>query len=406
MVLVKDKNPQIKYRKTSLVVLFATLLAAGSSLGWIKFQQEQEKKIDSAQNLLAKECVEPTQVDNFSATAQNVDRAVKLLYGIPKLPGSTYPTAQKELTKFSECIKVVNAKSSLLTAKTLSTKAFSVDNQTVLPIGEWQNIRVDLESAIVETQSIPPDVDISKEAQTELSKYQEQLQLINQKIQNEQIALNALNRSINLKLQAENMIRYNFNLKSLSQAELKVRNAIQLLDDLPNQTSIAENKEKYLESYQIVLNNIQYKMAAIRLNLLVNSFKKFAERLRSPMGYIEYSERLENLKFNFDNIFKQPFVIENKTTKSLEKALSYYDDALVIKRHCYEGNCLHSTEALLVRYRWRVLWLPISFKLNGVPITEKYVLEITPNIFRQKYVKVNDALKGIFHQAEKEIKQI
>ena len=406
MVLVKDKNPQIKYRKTSLVVLFATLLAAGSSLGWIKFQQEQEKKIDSAQNLLAKECVEPTQVDNFSATAQNVDRAVKLLYGIPKLPGSTYPAAQKELTKFSECIKVVNAKSSLLTAKTLSTKAFSVDNQTVLPIGEWQNIRVDLESAIVETQSIPPDVDISKEAQTELSKYQEQLQLINQKIQNEQIALNALNRSINLKLQAENMIRYNFNLKSLSQAELKVRNAIQLLDDLPNQTSIAENKEKYLESYQIVLNNIQYKMAAIRLNLLVNSFKKFAERLRSPMGYIEYSERLENLKFNFDNIFKQPFVIENKTTKSLEKALSYYDDALVIKRHCYEGNCLHSTEALLVRYRWRVLWLPISFKLNGVPITEKYVLEITPNIFRQKYVKVNDALKGIFHQAEKEIKQI
>ena len=328
------------------------------------------------------------------------------MYGIPKLPGSTYPAAQKELTKFSECIKVVNAKSSLLTAKTLSTKAFSVDNQTVLPIGEWQNIRVDLESAIVETQSIPPDVDISKEAQTELSKYQEQLQLINQKIQNEQIALNALNRSKNLKLQAENMIRYNFNLKSLSQAELKVRNAIQFIDNLPDKTSIAENKEKYLKSYQIVLNNIQYKMAAIRLNLLVNSFKKFAERLRSPMGYIEYSELLENLKFNFDNIFKQPFVIENKTTKSLEKALSYYDDALVIKRHCYEGNCLHSTEALLVRYRWRVLWLPISFKLNGVPITEKYVLEITPNIFRQKYVKVNDALKGIFHQAEKEIKQI
>ncbi len=406
MVLVKDKNPQIKYRKTSLVVLFATLLAAGSSLGWMKFQQEQERKIDSAQNLLAKECVEPTQVDNFSATAQNVDRAVKLLYGIPKLPGSTYPAAQKELTKFSECIKVVNAKSSLLTAKSLSTKAFSVENQTVLPIGEWQNIRVDLESAIVEIQSIPPDVDISKEAQTELSKYQEQLQLINQKIQNEQIALNALNRSINLKLQAENMIRYNFNLKSLSQAELKVRNAIQLLDDLPNQTSIAENKEKYLESYQIVLNNIQYKMAAIRLNLLVRSFKKFAERLRSPMEYIEYSERLENLKFNFDNIFKQPFVIENETTKSLERALSYYDDALVIKRHCYEGNCLHSTEAFIFRYRWRVLWLPISFKLNGVPITEKYVLEITPNIFRQKYVKVNDALKGIFHQAEKEIKQI
>lgn len=406
MVLVKDKNPQLKYKKTSFVVLFATLLAAGSSLGWIKFQQEQEKKIDSAQNLLAKECVEPTQVDNFSATAQNVDRAVKLLYGIPKLPGSTYPEAQKELTKFSECIKVVNAKSSFITAKSLSNKAFSVDNQTVLPIEEWQNIRVDLESAIIETQSIPPDVDISKEAQTELSKYQNQLQLINQKTQNEQIALNALNRSINLKLQAENIIRYNFNLKSLSQAELKVRNAIQLLDDLPDKTSIAENKEKYLESYQIVLNKIQYNMAAIRLNLLVNSFKKFAKQLQTPMGYIEYSERLENLKFNFDNIFKQPFAIENETTKSLEKALSYYDDALVIKRYCYEGNCIHSTEALLVRYRWRVLWLPSSFKLNGVPITEKYVLEITPNIFRQKYVQVNHALKGIFHQAEKEIKQI
>lgn len=406
MVLAKDKNPQVKYRKTSFVVLFATLLVAGSSFGWMKFQQEQERKIGLAQNLLAKECVEPIQADNFSATAKNVDMAVKLLYGIPKLPSSTYPEAQKELTKFSECIKAVNAKSSLLTAKSLSNKAFSVDNQTVLPIGEWQNIRTDLESAIVETQSIPPDVDISKEAQTELNKYQEQLQLINQKIQNEQIAVNALNRSINLKLQAENIIRYNFNLKSLSQAELKVRNAIQLLDDLPDKTSIAENKEKYLESYQIVLNNIQYKIAAIRLNLLVDSFRKFARQVNLNMGYIEYSQQLENLKFNFDNISNESVAIENETTKSLEKALSYYDDALVIKRYCYEGNCIHSTEALLMRYRWKMLWLPISFKLNGVPITEKYVLEITPNIFKKKYVQVNDALQGIFYQAEKEIKQI
>jgi hypothetical protein len=406
MTLTKDKNQHLKYRKTIFFLLFATFLVTGSSFGWVKFQQEQERKIGLAQNLLAKECVEPTQADNFSATSKNVDRAVKLLYGIPKLPGSTYPAAQKELTKFSECVKDVNAKSSFLNAGNLSKKAFSVDNQTVLPLKEWQKIRLNLETAIVEVQSIPTDVDVSKQAQSELTKYQNQLKLINQKTQNEQIAVNALNRANNLKLQAENMIRYNFNLKSLSQAELKVRNAIQLLDDLPEKTTISETKKDYLETYQIVLNNIQYKMAAIRLNLLVNSFKKFARQVHNSMGYIEYSERLENLKLNFDNTFKQPFVIENETTKSLDKALSYYDDALVIKRHCYEGNCKHSTEVLIFRYRWRVLWLPASFKLNGVPITEKYVLRATPNILKRKYVKVNDALQGIFHQAEEEINQI
>ncbi len=147
-------------------------------------------------------------------------------------------------------------------------------------------------------------------------------------------------------------------------------------------------------------------MAVIRLNNLVDSFQKFAKKLRKNMGYIEYSERLENLKLNFENTFKQPFVIENSTTKSLEKALSYYDDALIIKRYCYEGNCIHSTSALLVRYRWRVLWLPTSFKLNGVPIAEKYVLPATSNIFRKKYVKVNDALQKIWFEAEQEINQI
>lgn len=405
MTLTKNKNPHLKYRKTIFFLLFATFLVAGSSFGWVKFQQEQERKIILAQSLLIKECKEQTEADNFSETSKNVNQAVKLLNGIPKLPGSIYPEAQKELTKFSGCVKAVNAKSSFLQAGNFSKKAFSVDNQTVLPLEEWQKIRLNLETAIVELQSIPTDVDVSKQAQSELTKYQSQLKLINQKTQNEQIAVNALNRANNLKLQAEKIVRFN-NLKSLSKAELQVKNAIQLINNLPEKTTISETKKDYLEGYQNLLNNIQYKMAVIRLNDLVDNFQKFAKKLRHNMGYIEYSERLENLKLNFENTFKQSFVIENETTKSLEKALSYYDDALTIKRHCYEGNCIHSTSALLVRYRWRVLWLPTSFKLNGVPITEKYVLRATSNILKRKYVKVNDALQGIFYQAQEEINQI
>ncbi|MGB3641779.1 MAG: hypothetical protein WBA39_30010 [Rivularia sp. (in: cyanobacteria)] len=242
--------------------------------------------------MLVKECLKQTETDNFSETVQNVNQAVKLLYGIPKISGSAYPKAQKQLANFSECIKTVNAKSSFLTAKDLSTKAFSVDNQTVLPLAEWQKISFDLETAIVEIQSIPSDVDISKEAQEKLNQYQKQLKFINQKTQNEQVALNTLNRANNLKLQAENSIRYNFNLKSLSQAELKVKNAIQLINNLPNTTSIAENKKDDLKSYQISLNNIQYKIAVIRLNSLVKSFRNFSKMLHNNMGYIEYSRRL------------------------------------------------------------------------------------------------------------------
>ena len=40
----------------------------------------------------------------------------------------------------------------------------------------------------------------------------------------------------------QNIIRFN-NLKSLSKAELKVKNAIQLINNLPEQTTISENKK-------------------------------------------------------------------------------------------------------------------------------------------------------------------
>ena len=405
MAVAKGKNPRIKYRRSIFALFFATFLVAGSSFGWVKFQEEQERKIILAQNLLAKECLGLTKADNFSDTAQNVNQAVKLLNGVPKIAGSAYPEAQKELTKFSECIKNVDAQSSFLTAKSLSTKAFSVDNQTVLPIGEWQKISSNLETAIVEIQSISPDADILEEAQTELKKYQNQLKLVNQKTQNEQIAVNTLNQANSLKSQAENPVGFN-KLKSLSKAELKVKNAIQLINNIPEKTTISENKKDYLKNYQTVLNNIQYKIAVIRLNNLVDSFQKFAKKLRNNMGYIEYSQRLENLKFNFDNVFNESFAIENDTTKYLEKALSYYDDALVIKRYCYEGNCIHSTSVLILRSRWRTLWLPTTFKLNGVPITEKYVLPATRNILRIKYIRVNDALQRIYFKAEEQINQI
>ena len=405
MAVAKGKNPRIKYRRSIFALFFATFLVAGSSFGWVKFQEEQERKIILAQNLLAKECLGLTKADNFSDTAQNVNQAVKLLNGVPKIAGSAYPEAQKELTKFSECIKNVDAQSSFMTAKSLSTKAFSVDNQTVLPIGEWQKISSNLETAIVEIQSISPDADILEEAQTELKKYQNQLKLVNQKTQNEQIAVNTLNQANSLKSQAENPVGFN-KLKSLSKAELKIKNAIQLINNIPDKTTISENKKYYLKNYQTVLNNIQYKIAVIRLNNLVDSFQKFAKKLRNNMGYIEYSQRLENLKFNFDNVFNESFAIENDTTKYLEKALSYYDDALVIKRYCYEGNCIHSTSVLILRSRWRTLWLPTTFKLNGVPITEKYVLPATRNILRIKYIRVNDALQRIYFKAEEQINQI
>lgn len=405
MAVAKEKNPRIKYRRSIFALFFATFLVAGSSFGWVKFQEEQQRKIILAQNLLAKECLGLTKADNFSETSKNVNQAVKLLDSVPKLPGTTYAEAQKELTKFSECIKNVDAQSSFMTAKSLSTKAFSVDNQTVLPIGEWQKISSNLETAIVEIQSISPDADILEEAQTELNKYQNQLKLVNQKTQNEQIAVNALNQANSLKSQAENPVGFN-KLKSLSKAELKVKNAIQLINNIPEKTTISENKKDYLKNYQTVLNNIQYKIAVIRLNNLVDSFQKFAKKLRNNMGYIEYSQRLESLKFNFDNVFNESFTIENDTTKSLEKALSYYDDALVIKRYCYEGNCIHSTSVLILRSRWRTLWLPTTFKLNGVPITEKYVLPATRNILRIKYIRVNDALQRIYFKAEEQINQI
>ena len=407
MALVKHKNTHIEYRKIIFYIFFATILVTGASFGWIKFQEEQEKKIILAQNLLVKECLKPTVNNNFSETAKNVDRAVKLLDSIPQLPGSTYPKAQTELANFSECIKTVNAKNSFITAQLLSKRALSVDNQTILPITEWRKIRLDLTAAIIQIDSIPSDIEIGKEAQKELKKYQNQLKVIDKNIQDEQLAIEGLNNARNLKIAAENMIRRQNNLQSLSRAELRLKDAITIMIKLPEGTTISAQKNDYLQTYQSLLNDIQDKIAVIRINDLVNTFRKFAGELNTKIEYAEYSEDVEKLKSNFNNTIKESSAIKNNpTTKSLAKALSHYEDALIIKRYCYEGNCINSGSAFIFQSKWKALWIPVSFKLGSVPITEKYILPVTSNILRKKYVKVDEALAWIWAEAEAEIEQI
>ena len=84
----KTKTPN---KKLVLVGLISVVMFTGGVIGWIKFKQEQEKKIQQSQALLAQACQTDISANaNFLNASKKVDEATRLLYGVPNLPGLAY----------------------------------------------------------------------------------------------------------------------------------------------------------------------------------------------------------------------------------------------------------------------------------------------------------------------------
>jgi hypothetical protein len=404
MTIAENKNSKTPGKRLVLVALISAILVTGGSLGWMKFKQEQNKKIQQAQTLFNQACQTNISTNtNVLDTFKQVDEATKLLHSIPNLPGLAYTEAQQELNNFSACIKIVNAEREFIEAKGLTKKALAISKDTILSLQEWQVIHSDLVKAIDLLKKIPNDVDIYPKSQRELNKYQKSLNLVSQKIQYEQSALNAFTQAKTLNDEANELTRKSSNLESLSEAEAKEQDAINILKSIPDGTSLSEKRQQSLSIYESKLRNIQDQIVTITLQPLMKNFSNFASGLDASIGYHEYSQQVNNFKEEFNNLVQESSAINNHpSTKALERALDRYNDALTVWRYCHEGNCFNSVSAGILDARL-VEWLPSSFEIKGVPLTEKYQLQLTPNIFRKKYILLNEALTKIWEQAQQDI---
>lgn len=408
MAIADNRNTKIPNSKLRLLILVSVVLAGSGYFGWMKFRQEQEKNIQQAQVLLEQVCQSDIPVDSSVLnSSKKVDEAIGRLSGVPNIPGLPYQKAQVEINNFSACVKGLNAQRDFVTAKSLGKNAFLLDESKIFPIKDLQPISSDLEKAVVLLKNIPQNTSDYARFQKELKIYQDKLQQINQKIKLEESAANAFTQAEIFNQEIDDIITQRSpTIESLSEAELKLRTSIQLLEDIPKRTTISEKSQTTLTVYQKKLKDIQYKLSSKQLQPLVKKISSFASSLDASIGYHEYVKQVSDLKGEFKNLTQDSSALNiHPGAKALEKVLARYDDALIVWRYCHEGNCFNSLSAGIIDPR-PVEWLPDSFAVKGVPLSKTYQVKLTSNIFRQKFIQQNEVLADIWEQAAQEIKEL
>ncbi|MGI2905029.1 hypothetical protein [Tolypothrix sp. VBCCA 56010] len=406
MNIAENNNNKIPNKKLVLVGFISIFIFTGGLLGWIKFKQEQEKKIQQSQALLAQACQTDISANsNFLDASKKVNEATRLLYSVPNIPGLSYQQAQTKLNNFSTCIKTVNAKENFFEAKRLSRKAFLFDDEMTFSVQEWEGMRSDLENSIDLLKTIPNDVNTYPQSQKALKIYQNQFSKVNQRLQQEQTAVNAFNLAEDLKNEADQLTRNSPSLETLNEAESKVKDAIKLIKTIPPGTTVSQKSQDTILIYQDKIEGIRYLIGSRFLEPLVKLFSTFADSLNSRTEYQDYANKVKNLNKKFTDILKEAPVTKNHpSAKGLKSALNRYNDALIVWQYCQQGKCQNSLSAGIIEFR-NVLWIPDSFKIKNVPLTKKYKLKESSNIFTQKFVQLNQVRSAIWEQAENDIQE-
>jgi len=406
MNITENNNNKIPNKKLVLVGLISVVLFTTGLIGWIKFKQEQDKKIQQSQALLTQACQTDISANpNFLDASKKVNQATKLLYSVPNIPGLGYQQAQTGLNVFSTCIKTVNAKENFFEAKRLSRKALGIDAEMTFSVQEWEGMRSDLGKAIDLLKTIPKDVNTYTDSQKALKVYQNQFSKVNQRLQQEQTAVNAFNRAEDLKKEADLLTRNSPKLETLNEAESKVKDAIKLIKTIPQGTTVSVTNQDTILIYQEKIEGIHSLMGSRFLEPLVKLFSKFADSLDSKTEYQDYANKVKNLNKKFTDILKEAPVTKNHpSTKALRSALNRYNDALIVWQYCQQGKCQNTLSAGIIEFR-NVLWIPDSFKINNVPLTKKYKLKESSNIFTQKFVQLNQVCSAIWEQAKSDIQE-
>ncbi|MGI8504030.1 MAG: hypothetical protein ACR2LR_23285 [Hassallia sp.] len=403
---IAENNNKIPNKKLVLIGLISVVMFTGGLIGWIKFKQEQEKKVQQSEALLIQACQTDISANtNFLDASKKLNEATRLLYSVPNLPGLGYQQAQTKLNNFSTCIKTVNAKENFFEAKRLSRKALGIDDEMTFSVQEWEGMRSDLEKSIELLKTIPNDVNTYAQSQKALKLSQNQFQEVNQRLQQEETAVNAFNRAEDLKNQADQLTRNSPNIETLNEAESKVKDAIKVIKTIPKGTTISQKAQDTILIYQDKIQGIHYLIGSRFIEPLVKLFYKFADSLDSKTEYQDYVNKVKNLNKKFTDILKEAPVTKNHpSAKALKSALNRYNDALIVWQYCQQGKCQNSLSAGIIEFR-NVLWIPDSFKIKNVPLTKKYKLKETSNLFTQKFFQLNQVRSAIWEQAESDIQE-
>jgi hypothetical protein len=406
MTITHDRGT--KHQSSFLLIsLITTATISGIALGIGGFRQAKLNDLRSAEIGFQQACrIKLTNETIITNAAEEAERSTRLLKAIPNLPGFGYPEAQRLLATYDSCTKRVQATQGLFQARSLINQSPKINQTTVLPVAQWKPIQANLSKAVQQLQAVPKDSPIANQAKQELAVAQTKLALVNQRLQAEEEANNAVNKAEGLYRSAEQSLRNSGDLDNLLSVQRTYNDAIQALKTVPQHTTVYDRAQQNISLYTTQLRNVEARYARQFLQPLVKELTQFSNSLETKMEYELYVQKFNDLKMRFEDNTRSEAIRKHPSYAALEKAMADFDNALTVWTYCHSGSCYNSLSTWRLDFRQNIEWLPGDYSLQGKLLTEQYPgMEISSNIWGQRYIELNKALTKIWESSDRQLKE-
>ncbi len=277
--------------------------------------------------------------------------ALSLSAGCILLTGCSYQRSFSSLDSSFDAIKDDSASAQTLSplerfqsAQTLAWNAALAVNHSPHSTNTWQEARVKWRQAIHLLETIPNNSSFGKKATQKLASYRANYDAIDQRLRNEEIAVESFQRSQALAWQAAVTVqRPPHRLQVWERAEQKWKEAIAALEAVPRYTSLFSKAQEKLPAYRENYENIrrrvqtekvaaatlqQFSDAADQLTTLQNAVVK-GEALDSiGIRYENYGKLVQSLKQSLKELESQPEGRLHPAYETLAAAIADYDFAI------------------------------------------------------------------------------
>lgn len=147
-----------------------------------------------------------------------------------------------------------------LKAEDVANNARNMSKNLPLSVDEWNRVQGFWQEAIASLQLIKNE-EFKGLKQEKIASYQQQLSQVETQINREKLAINKLETAENIVKEIKSKEANIQNLQQLKDVEIKWRNAIATLEEMPNQTTIyLEKKESLIKDYLQEISQFQQKI--------------------------------------------------------------------------------------------------------------------------------------------------
>jgi hypothetical protein len=247
---------------------------------WKTYRDRQIENIEQAQIFINSVKVEQLS-DNMTQIQQakiQGEEALTLVNKVPNYPTLPYTEAQETKQQIEERLNKIKEKEKLLSenekkaqaafslAIKAATEAIQVSKNPPHTQVIWEQAKKKWQEAITQLESVPSSSTIAKEVQEKIYNYQNRLDLVNQKIEDEKTAKLSYNSAIKNASNAFNLTKNNpSNISVWIQSSQEWQNALTNLKKIPSGTTLYPEGIIKLAEYEKNLTVVNQRIKQLEL---------------------------------------------------------------------------------------------------------------------------------------------